>query len=341
MRQTNQLALLMLFLVLPGARAGDTKTVSGVVLAVHGGAGAIPREKLRANPKLEKAYRDTLEAAITAGYRALQEKGTSVDGVEAAIRVLEDSPLFNAGKGAVFNHDGRNELDAAIMDGERRRAGAVAGLTRIRNPIAAARAVMERSANVLLVGEGADRFAVRQGLEEVSPAYFWTPERWQQLQEALRKEGAKKAGGAQRSASSVPAFGTVGTVVLWKGHLAAGTSTGGLTNKPAGRVGDSPIIGAGTYAEDGVCAVSGTGHGEVFIRYAVAHDIAARIKYLKVPIGQAAEEVLHGLPEERGGVGGLIAIDAHGNLSMPFNTAGMFRGYVTADGKIHVAIFED
>jgi beta-aspartyl-peptidase (threonine type) len=308
-----------------------------VVLAIHGGAGVIERKKL--TPELEKAYRDDLTRALTAGRDALG-KGTSLDGVEAAIKVLEDSPLFNAGKGAVFTHDGRNELDAAIMDGTRR-AGAVAGVTRVKNPIAAARAVLE-SEHVLLVGEGADRFAIGKGVEEVSPVYFWTERRWKQLQEALEEEAKGRPG--RRGQLPPPPdrhFGTVGAVALWNGRLAAGTSTGGLTNKRPGRVGDSPIVGAGTYAEDGVCAVSATGHGEVFIRHVVAHDIAARMKYKGQSVQDAAGAVLRELPEEEGGVGGLIALDAKGNLAMPFNTPGMYRGYVTADGKVHVAIFPE
>jgi beta-aspartyl-peptidase (threonine type) len=305
-----------------------------VVLAIHGGAGAIPRRTL--TPEREQAYRDDLTRGLQDGYQALRRGGTSVDAVEAAIKVLEDSPRFNAGKGAVFNHEGRNELDAAIMDGKTRRAGAVAGVTRVKNPIAAARAVLERSNNVLLVGDGADRFAIGKGVEEVNPVYFWTEERWRQLQDALQKEKTRQQG-------AVPAdrqFGTVGAVALWKDQLAAGTSTGGLTNKRAGRVGDSPIVGAGTYAENGVCAVSGTGHGEVFIRYTVAHDVAARMKYKGLSVQEAAEAVLGELPHEKGGVGGMIVLDARGNLALPFNTPRMYRGYVTDDGKVHVLNFD-
>jgi beta-aspartyl-peptidase (threonine type) len=322
-------------------RAEAPKAVNNVVLAIHGGAGAPPREKFKADPKLETAYRDALKAALQAGYHALQEKGTSLDGVEAAIKVMEDSPLFNAGKGAVFTHEGRNELDAAIMDGEKRRAGAVAGITRLRNPISAARAVMEKSEHVLLVGDGADRFAIAQGLEEVSPVYFWTEPRWKQLLKALEEEKNGKARRAARQRSEDQLFGTVGAVAFWKSNLAAGTSTGGLTNKRHGRVGDSPIIGAGTYADNGACAISATGHGEVFIRHVVAHNIAARVKYLHMPLEQAAAEVLEEMPKEPEGVGGLIALDIKGRLTMPFNTPGMFRGYITSDGSVHVAIFAD
>jgi beta-aspartyl-peptidase (threonine type) len=332
-----------LFLAFPillagtAARAEPPAAPENIVLAIHGGAGVIDRKKM--TPELEKAYRDDLTLALKKGLEALQN-GTSLDAVEAAIKVLEDSPLFNAGRGAVFTHDGRNELDAAIMDGSRR-AGAVAGVTHVKNPIAAARAVLEQSEHVLLVGEGADRFALGKGVEEVSPVYFWTERRWKQLQDALREEEAKGRPGRRGELPAPPDrhFGTVGAVALWKGRLAAGTSTGGLTNKRPGRVGDSPIVGAGTYAEDGVCAVSATGHGEVFIRHVVAYDIAARMKYKGQSVHGAAEAVLRGLPGEEGGVGGLIALDAKGNLTTPFNTPGMYRGHVTADGKVSVAIY--
>lgn len=329
------------FLALPVLLAGaavwgePAAAPENVVLAIHGGAGVIDRKRL--TPEREKAYRDDLTRALQTGHEALQKGGTSIDAVEAAIRVLEDSPRFNAGKGAVFTHDGRNELDAAIMDGQTRRAGAVASVTRVKNPIAAARAVLERSDNVLLVGEGAERFAFSKGVEEVSPVYFWTEERWQQLQRALKEEGGRRQGAIPEDRH----FGTVGAVALWKGHLAAGTSTGGLMNKRPGRVGDSPIVGAGTYAEDGACAVSATGHGELFIQHAVAHDVAARIKYKGLSVRQAADEVLRELPHEKNGVGGMIVLDGKGNLAMPFNTPGMYRGFVTADGKVHVTIFEE
>jgi beta-aspartyl-peptidase (threonine type) len=334
-------ALLSSLVLVAGAaaRAEPPTAAENVVLAIHGGAGVIDRKKM--TPELEKAYRDDLTRALQEGYQALQ-KGTSLDGVEAAIKVLEDSPRFNAGRGAVFTHDGRNELDAALMDGSRR-AGAVAGVTRVKNPIAAARAVLEQSEQVLLVGEGADRFAIAKGVEEVSPVYFWTEHRWKQLQDALREEEAKERPGRRGEVPAPPDrhFGTVGAVALWKGRLAVGTSTGGLTNKRPGRVGDSPIVGAGTYAEDGVCAVSATGHGEVFIQHVVAYDIAARIKYKGQSVAEAAEAVLRGLPGEEGGVGGLIAVDAKGNLTTPFNTPGMYRGHVTADGKVSVAIYAE
>src|SRR5262249_37586173 len=271
-----------------------------------------------------------------------------LDAVEAAIKVMEDSPQFNAGKGAVFTHEGRNELDASIMEGAEKRAGAVAGLTRIKNPIAAARAVMEHSPHILLAGEGADRFAIGRKLEEVSPVYFWTPHRWKALQEALEQEGREARQRTSSSTAPRPAvgaapdrpFGTVGAVALDRhGNLAAGTSTGGMTNKRGGPVGDSPLIGAGTYADNATCAVSATGHGEIFIRFAVAHEISALMKYGKRTVQEAAREVLKGLPQEEGGVGGVIALDAAGNAAMEFDTEGMYRGSITEDGTIAIAIY--
>ena len=256
-------------------------TAEKIVLAIHGGAGVLSRARMSA--EAEKEYRAALEKSLADGYQVLQQKGaTSLDAVEAAVRVLEDSPLFNAGKGSVFTHDGRNELDAAIMDGKDRRAGAVAAVTVIRNPISAARTVMEKSGHVLLVGRGAELFATQQGLEIVDPSYFWTRERWLQFQEAVREEEHLSKRRKSPASPGLPPdcdLGTVGAVAVDPhGNLAAGTSTGGTTNKRFGRVGDSPIIGAGTYADNASCAVSATGHGEVFIRHVVAHDIAARIR---------------------------------------------------------------
>jgi len=313
--------------------------VPNVVLAIHGGAGVLPKKEMTA--ELRKKYEADLERALASGYKALQKDGaTSLDAVEAAILVLEDSGLFNAGKGDVFTHEGRNELDASIMEGKDKRAGAVAGVSRIKNPISAARKVLA-SEHVLLVGAGAEHFAFAQGLKEVNPVYFWSEPRWRQLQQALEEEkkgekGARKPGSANRH------FGTVGAVARHgKGQLAAGTSTGGMTNKRPGRVGDSPLIGAGTYADNAACAVSATGHGELFIRHAVAHEIVALMKYKKLSVADAANEVLKQLPEEEGGIGGIIVLDANGNLAMPYNTEGMYRGYVTHDGKIHVAIYQE
>ena len=337
-----KVALVWSLVLLAGSavRAAPPAAPENVVLAIHGGAGVPERKKL--TPEREKAVRDDLTRALQEGYQALQ-KGTSLDGVEAAIKVLEDSPRFNAGRGAVFTHDGRNELDAALMDGTRR-AGAVAGVTRVKNPIAAARAVMEQSGHVLLIGEGADRFAISKGVEEVSPVYFWTEERWKQLQEALREEEAKARPGRRGALPAPPDrhFGTVGAVALWKGRLAAGTSTGGLTNKRPGRVGDSPVVGAGTYAENGACAVSCTGHGEVFLRFAVAHDVVATYRSARErPLREAARAVFAKLPKEPGGAGGLIALDADGHAAMEFDTEGMYRGTMTENGVVEIKIYRD
>jgi len=321
-------------LVAPIARGAEPMKPSTVVLVIHGGAGPLPKAKM--TPELEATYRADLEQSLRAGQAILKAGGASLDAVEAAIRVLEDSPRFNAGKGAVFTHDGRNELDASIMDGQTGKAGAVAGVTTVRNPIAAARAVMEKSKHVMLVGPGAERFVQEAGLTIVDPDYFRTEERWQELQHALRKE--------REGATAAPPrhLGTVGAVALdHAGHLAAGTSTGGMTNKRFGRVGDSPIIGAGTFAEDASCAVSATGHGEYFIRHVVAYDIAARVKYQGKPVRAAAAAVIHGVLNAEAGEGGVIVLDAKGNWTAPFNSEGMYRGTITEDGTARVAIYDD
>lgn len=309
-------------------------------LVIHGGAGVIRRETL--SPQREAEVRAKLEESLRAGHAVLARGGSSVDAVVAAIVVLEDSPLFNAGKGAVFTHEGRNELDASLMNGATREAGAVAGVTRVKNPILLARRVMEHSPHVMMVSQGAEAFAQVQGLELVPESYFRTEERWQQLQRALEKE----AQGPVPSASADPLsgdykFGTVGAVALDQaGRLAAGTSTGGMTNKRFGRVGDSPIIGAGTYA-DSRCAVSATGHGEFFIRYTVARDICARVEYLGVSLERAADSVIHDVLAPAGGEGGVIAMDSQGNVAMPFNSPGMYRGQVGAEGAPSVFIFKE
>ena len=291
-------------------------------LVMHGGAGAMPRDKL--TPEREAAVRAALEQALRAGHAVLAKGGAGVDAVTAAITILEDSPYFNAGKGAVFTHDGVNELDAAIMVGRTRTAGAVAGVRTVKNPILAARAVMERSRHVMMVGAGADEFAASVGLERVEPAYFRTEERWQDLQDKLKDDK----------------FGTVGAVALDRaGGLTAGTSTEGLTNKRYGRVGDSPIIGAGTYADER-CAISATGHGEFFIRYTVARDICARVEYAHTPLVRAAADVVLDELVRAGGEGGVIALDSEGHYTLPFNTPGMYRGYIGPDGVPHVDIYK-
>ncbi|HLL06536.1 MAG TPA: isoaspartyl peptidase/L-asparaginase [Myxococcaceae bacterium] len=309
-------------------------------IVIHGGAGVILREHL--TPQREAEVRAKLTEALEAGHAILARGGTSLDAVTAAIRILEDSPLFNAGKGAVFNHEGQIELDASIMDGRTRGAGSIAGVHHVKNPIELARRVMEKSPHVMMVGAGAEAFAKAQGVELVPREYFRTEERWQQLQRALEKE---KAAPAQPS-SMTPVnwdgkYGTVGAVALDQaGNLAAGTSTGGMTNKRYGRVGDAPIIGAGTYA-DPRCAVSATGHGEYFIRYTVARDICARLEYLDLPLPEAASSVVMDTLVKAGGEGGVIAMDARGNVAMPFNSPGMYRGYMGMDGAPRVAIFKD
>jgi L-asparaginase / beta-aspartyl-peptidase len=309
------------------------------VLVIHGGAGTILKKNM--SDELERQYRAALETALRAGHTVLARGGSSIDAVEAAIKVMEDNPLFNAGKGAVFTHDGRNELDASIMEGKGKRAGAVAGLTIVKNPISAARAVMEKSAHVMLTGRGAELFATQMGLEIVDPRYFWTERRWKSLQQELRKEQESKP----QSDLGFPddkKFGTVGAVAVDKdGNVAAGTSTGGMTNKKWGRVGDAPIIGAGNYAENESCAVSATGHGEYFIRWTVAHDIAALVKYKEMTVQQAAHEVIHKKLAPVKGEGGVIAIDAKGNFTMTFNSEGMYRGWIGADGEPHVAIYKE
>lgn len=317
------------------APAQETKT-SRIMLVIHGGAGTITRATMTA--EAERQIRSSLEQAPKTGHALLARGGTSLDAVEATIRVLEDNPLFNAGKGAVFTHEGRNELDAAIMDGRTKRAGAVAGVTIIRNPISAARAVMEKSPHVMMVGRGAELFATKMGLEIVDPSYFWTEKRWKALEQELLRE-------QQPRSELVPVepkkFGTVGALALdERGDLAAGTSTGGITNKQFGRVGDSPIIGAGTYADNESCAVSASGAGEYFIRWTVAYDIAALMKYRGMSVKDAANEVImRKLPKE--GEGGVIALDRNGNFAMSFNSEGMYRGWMGSDGVPHVLIYKD
>lgn len=337
----SRFAATLLFFIAASATAETPKESATAVLVMHGGAGAIMRAAL--TPELEQQYRATLEQALRTGHGILKRGGSSLDAVEASIHILEDSPLFNAGKGAVFTHEGRNEMDAAIMDGSNLKAGAVAGVTIIRNPISAARAVMEKSPHVMLSGHGAELFATSVGLEIVDPSYFWTEKRWKSLQQELVREQSKPNAALDRKLYAVPdekKFGTVGAVALDSHHnLAAGTSTGGTTNKRYGRIGDSPVIGAGTYASNESCAVSGTGAGEYFIRWTVAYDIAALMKYRGMTVGQASNEVINGKLKNAGGTGGVIALDRNGHFAMPFNTPGMYRGYIGADGAPHVLMF--
>jgi len=308
---------------------------------IHGGAGVIAKTSM--TPDKEKQFRAKLEEAVLTGYRALQAGRSSLDAVETAIRILEDSPLFNAGKGAVFNHEGKNELDASIMDGKTLGAGAVAGLRHVKNPITLARAVMEKSPHVMMVGDGAEQFAKEQKIELVDEKYFFTQERWDQLQEVLKEEKAKAAKPATAAAASrlsVNRFGTVGAVALDKnGNIAAGTSTGGMTNKKYGRVGDSPIIGAGTYANNDTCGVSATGSGEYFIRLGVARDICSLMEYSALPVQAAADRVIKQKLTKLGGNGGIIAMDKFGNMAISYNSEGMYRAYIDKNGKPVVEIY--
>jgi beta-aspartyl-peptidase (threonine type) len=310
------------------------------MLVMHGGAGTITRASM--TPEMEKQYRETLEQALRAGHAVLMKGGASLDAVETSIRILEDSPLFNAGKGAVFTHDGRNELDAAIMNGKTLAAGSIAGVTVVKNPISLARAVMEKSKHVMLAGKGAEEFAKQAGLEIVDPHYFWTERRWKALQKELLEEQGKPVPHSLLALPEEHKYGTVGAVALdQQGNLAAGTSTGGTSNKRWGRIGDSPIIGAGTYADNDSVAVSCTGTGEFFIRWTVAHDIAALYKYKGMSVKAAGDEVIHKKLEPAKGDGGAIVLDAKGNFSMPFNSEGMYRGWIGPDGVPHVLIYKD
>jgi beta-aspartyl-peptidase (threonine type) len=353
----------------PGA-AGKPAAGPRTVLVIHGGAGVLTEPEMAKETRddgtrLEKRhYEEALAQALEAGYRELRQNKTSVDAVEAAVRVMEDCGLFNAGRGGAFTHDGRVELDAAVMEGnmdgnrgegkqdQRKRAGAVTGVTRVKNPISAARAVMEMDGqrHVLLAGQGAEWYVLgddvraKYHIEAVSNVYFWTGRRLRQIREEVGREqrgkparrGQGGGGGADRY------FGTVGAVALdARGHLAAGTSTGGLTDKLPGRVGDSPVLGAGTYADDRACGVSCTGTGEVFLRHAVAHDVVARVLYKGLPVRKAVDETIGELPDEKGGVGGLIALGHDGQhaFGMSAESVGMYRGYVTADGDVYVAVY--
>lgn len=310
---------------------------------IHGGAGVIKKGSL--SPEREKEYREKLQEAVLAGYKALQAGKSSLDAVEIAIKILEDSPLFNAGKGAVFTNDGKNELDASIMDGKTQAAGAVAGVQRVKNPISLARAVMERSPHVMMSGEGAEKFAAEQKIELVDPKYFFTQPRWDALQKILKEEKEaeeKKTSSAEPQEKPEGRFGTVGAIALDKdGNLAAGTSTGGMTNKKFGRIGDSPIIGAGTYANNNTCAVSATGWGEYFIRLSVARDIAALMEYRALPVQQAADIVIKQKLQKLGGDGGVIVMDKFGNIGISFNSEGMYRAYIDVNGKPVVEIYKD
>lgn len=319
-----------------------------IVLVIHGGAGTILKSQM--TTEKEKAYTNALNEALQKGYTILNNGGTSVDAVEAAIKVLEDNPLFNAGKGAVFTNEGKNELDASIMDGKTLAAGAVAGITTVKNPVSAARAVMEKSNHVMMAGAGADRFAKQAGLQIVDPSYFYTEERWKALQEVKKEDSlkmeldhsGKKTSGVFEHVNKDSKFGTVGAVALDQyGNLAAATSTGGMTNKRFGRVGDSPVIGAGTYANNGTCAISSTGWGEFYIRLVMAKTVSDMMEFGKMSLQSAATEMIMKRLPALGGDGGLIGVDKKGNIAMLFNTEGMYRGYIKADGKPATMIYKN
>jgi beta-aspartyl-peptidase (threonine type) len=311
-------------------------------IAIQGGAGTILR--LEMTPEKEQAYRAGLTDSLRAGYEVLRAGGSALDSVQAAVLSMEENPLFNAGKGAVFTHEGEHEQDACIMDGATRNVGAVAAVRRIRNPIILARLVLDKSPHVLLCGEGAERFAVANGMTlEDDPKYFWTEHRWNQFQKALAKEQREaKAHTRLDHSDDQDKIGTIGAVAVdQQGNLAAATSTGGMTNKRHGRIGDTPIIGAGTYADNSTCAVSATGVGEHIMRGILAYDIAALMEYKGMTLVDAANVAVMEKLKLLGGSGGVVAIDRDGHIAMPFNSEGMYRGYMLADGTIETAIFKE
>ena len=326
-------AALLLFIAM-------TAQAKPIAIVIHGGAGRIDRDAL--TPERERLYHATLEQSLRAGHAILKRGGSALAAVEAAIVIMEDAPVFNAGKGAVFTAEGKNELDASIMDGRALQAGAVGGVTTAKNPIRAARAVMEKSPHVLFTNRGAEKFASDNGLEMVDPKYFFTERRWKQILKWRKQQEAKaKPRAAAEPDRHADYFGTVGCVALdAKGNIAAGTSTGGMTGKRFGRIGDSPIIGAGTYADNRTAGISCTGHGEYFIRHAVAHDISARMAYKQESLAKAAADVVQTVLKQAGGSGGIIGLDAKGNVVMEFNTPAMTRGAIDRDGNLKTALFK-
>jgi L-asparaginase / beta-aspartyl-peptidase len=326
------------------SESNENNTVGPITLVIHGGAGTIKRENM--TPEKEKAYHDALKIALDSGYSVLEKGGKSLDAVIAAIKVMEDSPLFNAGRGSVFTNEGKNEMDASIMDGSNLMAGAVAGVTTIKNPITAAYAVMTQSEHVMLIGKGAEKFAEEKGLEIVPPSYFFDSTRYKQL---LRMQERDAEAGKQANLDAFDdpyikdrKFGTVGAVALDQyGNIAAGTSTGGMSNKKFGRVGDAPIIGAGTYAKNNTCGVSGTGWGEYYIRLSVAHDISAMMEYSGLSLQAAADSVIMKKLPALGGDGGMVGLDRQGNITMTFNSAGMYRGFINKKGEGKTFIYKD
>ncbi len=302
-------------------------------IAIHGGAGTILRSTM--TPELQAQYEGGLKAALEAGSSILESGGSSLDAVEAAVKSMEDCPLFNAGKGAVFNHEGTHEMDSAIMEGKELRAGAVAGIADVKNPVSLARLIMEQSGHVMLTGSGARKFAEQQGMTFEPDDYFFTQQRYDQWQEALKEDRVQLDHSDKK-------FGTVGAVALdAQGNLAAATSTGGMTNKKWGRVGDSPVIGAGTYANNATCAISCTGHGELFMRAVVAHDISCLMEYKGLGLQEACDVLVHDKLIKIGGEGGLIAIDPKGNIAMPFNSEGMYRASKSNGGEMEMRIYKE
>ncbi|MBR9906725.1 MAG: isoaspartyl peptidase/L-asparaginase [Gammaproteobacteria bacterium] len=319
---------------------GQAGAADNFAIAIHGGAGTITRDSM--TPEREAQYEAKLQEAVNAGYAVLEKGGDSMDAIVVAIQILEDSPLFNAGRGAVYTWDGHHELDASIMNGATREAGAVASVKTVKSPIALAREVMEESVHVMLSGEGAEAFGKQQGLELVDNSYFNTDERFKALQRMKKQVGNPQDKTAWAHMDDNFKYGTVGAVALDKhGNLAAGTSTGGMTGKRWGRIGDAPIIGAGTWADNDSCAVSATGHGEYFIRYHVAADVCSRMKYQQLDVVAAGDTVIHDVLLPAGGTGGVIIVDKDGNVHMPFNTEGMYRAKRQAGGQAEVAIYKD
>lgn len=354
-------SLLNLFIILSfvtaHAQNNNHKTDENAkyVLVIHGGAGTILKSSM--SPEKEKAYKQALQTALNAGSEILKKGGSALDAVEAAIKTMEDNPLFNAGKGAVFTNEGKNEMDAAIMDGKTLKAGAVASVTTIKNPITAARAVMDKSEHVMMAGKGAEKFAAQNGCTIVDPSYFYTEERWKSLlkvraEDSLKNLHKDSLKNLHKDSSHTYLlkqpnnhdykYGTVGAVALdMHGNLAAATSTGGMTNKKFGRIGDSPIIGAGTYANNATCAISCTGWGEFFIRLVMAKSVSDRMELAHMSLKDAADEMIMHKLGELGGDGGLIAIDKDGNIATPFDTEGMYRGYIKSNGETEIKIYKE
>jgi len=331
--------IIFLFCLLCSCKTKSTNQAdqSRFAIVIHGGAGNINSSEMP--DQISKAYNAALDTALELGLKVLKEDGSSLDAITAVIVYLEDNPLFNAGKGAVLTHDGKNELDACIMSGFDLKAGSVAGVRDVRNPILLARKIMENSEHVMLSGAGASEFARKSGVEMADSSWFFTEKSYKSLQDAIKKENDISQ---LPQADLVNKYGTVGCVALDKnGNLAAGTSTGGMTNKRYGRIGDSPIVGGGTYANNLTCAVSATGHGEYFIRYTVAHDISALMEYKNLTVNEAARKVIFEKLLPAGGYGGVICLDHNGNYAMEFNTAGMFRAFGNSDGEKIVKIFKE